>query len=282
MIIYQDYVHAARYFNKGCWLEDGVSCGLLGKLYYSGEGVFQSYFEAENYFLKGCNLQDGFACRSLGELYYSGESEGLKQNYVEAVKYYSKGCDLNDGVSCGALGLLYYKGLGVAQNYSMAAMYCRKGCELQDGSACGLLGGLYYLGGKEVFHDYDYTKAAEYLAAGCKLQGNIPYDISVLILKNAEYHKDDQIYKYICELKHAPACIYLANLYEQDQRMKQKYYKSAYYYVKGIKLMTHEERIEFFSELLRKNKDMNIRLNDFQQMQLEIEVLRASILENEN
>ena len=53
---------ASEYYKKGCDLDDGFSCGMVGYLYKEGIGVKRDYQKASEYFKKGCDLGNEVSC----------------------------------------------------------------------------------------------------------------------------------------------------------------------------------------------------------------------------
>ena len=100
----QDYSKAVKYYSKGCELQDGKACRLLGAMYDNGQGVTQDHARAAEYYSKGCQLQDGGACYGLGTLY--GAGQGVPYDPARAMDYLDKACKLpgvdRRGCSAGA------------------------------------------------------------------------------------------------------------------------------------------------------------------------------------
>jgi len=68
----QDYTKAKYYCEKGCELNEGFSCGLLGILYERGKGVRQNKSKAKYYFRKSCNLKVQLGCKDYHRLNSQG------------------------------------------------------------------------------------------------------------------------------------------------------------------------------------------------------------------
>ena len=97
-----------------------------------------------------------------------------------------------------------------------------------------------------------------------------------------DYEGAAQIYDLGCELKFAVSCIALARLYEQGPYVMQDEAKAAEYYAKGTEIMTPEERQQFFSERIGRNKeDRSHHVEEVWRMQDEIDALRSFNLESE-
>ena len=78
----QNLAQAELLWQKGCDLDEGSACALLGTMYHNGDGVTQDLAKAKSLFQKGCDLDDGLACRVLGTMYHNGN--GVAQNLAKA------------------------------------------------------------------------------------------------------------------------------------------------------------------------------------------------------
>ena len=92
------YTEAVPYCEKACNLNDGLGCGILGGLFYKGQGVRQNYQQAKTYYEKACNLNEVAGCLGLGALFHEGL--GVRQDKRTAKEYYGKACDLGVQSSC--------------------------------------------------------------------------------------------------------------------------------------------------------------------------------------
>lgn len=109
---------------KYCWqlvkmAEEGnaEAQGILGFLYYLGDGVPESIEEAAKWWHKAA--ENGFpeAQLALGNLYFDGE--GVNQSYEEAVKWYRKAAPQISEAKF-ILGECYEEGLGVTRSIEEA------------------------------------------------------------------------------------------------------------------------------------------------------------------
>lgn len=101
---YKDYSNVKYYLGKGCDLNFGEACYLLGAQ-YNEEG--NSYMGNEAY-KKACHLgytYDGIpiACHSLALNYYE------QRNYVEAYQYFGLACRMGYNKSCEIYNLIQQK-----------------------------------------------------------------------------------------------------------------------------------------------------------------------------
>lgn len=174
---------------KGCDLNHGPSCSMLGMLYNDGEGVEHNAALAKNFLSKGCSLGVGLACDKIGMLYYRAhqDTDSTKAMLRRALPYFQQGCDLNVGNSCFRLGRTYYHfGQVVAQDAAARDKYLKKACDLDNRLACRFLGVLNLYGD-------DNTNTPQNLAQ------------AKVLLEKA------------CNLKEGAACSYLASAYSEEE-----------------------------------------------------------------
>ena len=53
---------------NACELKNGTACGILGALYFNGNGVTKDYAKSIEYLTKGCKLNNAQSCAFLSEL----------------------------------------------------------------------------------------------------------------------------------------------------------------------------------------------------------------------
>ena len=99
-----DYQKAFKHFKIACDNGEYRGCGIVGILYYNGQGVEQNYTEASKYYKLACDNGEYKGCGNLGVLYENGQ--GVKQSYSTAKEYYGKACDLGDQQGCDAFATL--------------------------------------------------------------------------------------------------------------------------------------------------------------------------------
>jgi TPR repeat protein len=98
---------------------------LLGSMYYQGAGVPQDYVEAAKWYQKAADHGDSDAQTKLGNMYENGQ--GVPQDYAEAVKWYRKAADQGDPYAQISLGSMFFYGNGVPQDYVLAHMWMNLG-----------------------------------------------------------------------------------------------------------------------------------------------------------
>lgn len=99
-----DYQKVFKHFKIACDNGEYRGCGIVGILYYNGQGVEQNYTEASKYYKLACDNGEYKGCGNLGVLYENGQ--GVRQSYSTAKEYYDKACDLGDKLACDAFTTL--------------------------------------------------------------------------------------------------------------------------------------------------------------------------------
>ena len=158
----ENYIEAARLFEKACKSNDYASCTYLGYLYHQGLGVKPDISRATNLYQLSCNNGFGGACLNLGHMFNDGES--VTKNYNQAFKMYLQSC--NDGfiIGCINLGLMYERGNGVEQSYTQAIKIYQKLCDSGEAKTCAYLGIMYEQGRGA---KQNLTKALELYQLAC-------------------------------------------------------------------------------------------------------------------
>ena len=64
----------------------------------NGNGVKQDYIEAAKFYEKACDDEIGQSCSNLGVLYL--KDQGIKHDYIKAIKLFKKACDLGYQTGC--------------------------------------------------------------------------------------------------------------------------------------------------------------------------------------
>ncbi len=131
-------------FIRACDRGNPLACTRVSKEYRSnGQNNY-----AERYAEKGCNLNEGGSCFILGYLLLEpAELNKTKLSRSSAQKIFNlikKSCDLNSPQGCAGLAMLYERensvmsALSITPNTVKAKQYYRKGCQLGYQRACEL------------------------------------------------------------------------------------------------------------------------------------------------
>lgn len=128
------YAEAAAIYEQLCAGGRARSCGELGFMYDTGEGVAKDASRAVVLYTEACDGGFALACSNLGLEYYNGT--GVARDFSKAVALYSKACDAGAPQGCTNLGVNYQNGEGVAKDDSRAAALYSKGCKGGDNDGC--------------------------------------------------------------------------------------------------------------------------------------------------
>ena len=117
-----------------CTRGDGLSCFMLGSLYYAGNGVARSLEQAAGLFQQSCTSGFFHGCGQLGESYLFGE--GLPRDEAKAKGVLEKACTGGYGPGCFNLAVMHRRGIATPQNELLAQQTLRRACELGYKQAC--------------------------------------------------------------------------------------------------------------------------------------------------
>ena len=140
----QDYVKAAKWYERAARQGQGKSEFWLARLYDNGLGVKKNPTQGIKWLTKSAKHGYAEAQYFLGKRYQDGD--GVPQNFTNAAKWYRDSA--NQGVPWAQFHLsrLYYNGDGLAQDRSEAYFWCEKAAVKGLAEAQGLLGALYATG----------------------------------------------------------------------------------------------------------------------------------------
>jgi hypothetical protein len=96
-VMEKDYGEVLKGYHKAANQGDYVAQGLLGAIYYSGQGVPKDYSEALRWFRKAADQGDAQAQAQLGLMYYEGK--GVSKNLIEAKNWYRKAASQGDEIA---------------------------------------------------------------------------------------------------------------------------------------------------------------------------------------
>lgn len=136
----KDEQKSIELFLKECNSEEAFGCGLSSIMYLK----VKNFKEALNVSEKGCDLNDPVSCGIAG--FITGDENIGLVNYKRSFEFCSRGCDLNNITSCYALGLLYRDGNGIERDLHTSSDLFMKACEGNFGPSCVGLGEAYIFG----------------------------------------------------------------------------------------------------------------------------------------
>ncbi len=140
----QDYVEAARWYQKAAERGHIGAQYWLGRLRYSGCGMTLNFAEAAGWFRKAAEQGHAEAQAYIGGLYLLGE--GVTQDQAEADRWIRKAAENGLAEAQIYIGGLYIEGEGVVQDRSEAAKWYRRAAEQGHVDAQYCVGGLYEKG----------------------------------------------------------------------------------------------------------------------------------------
>lgn len=120
-----------------CQRGDGLSCFVLGSLYYGGQGVIRNLEYSATLFQQSCNAGFTRACGQLGESYLFGE--GVPKDMIRARQLLDQACDGGYGPGCFNAGIIHREGIETPKNAPLAQARFRRGCDLGYQKACDAL-----------------------------------------------------------------------------------------------------------------------------------------------
>ena len=133
---------------------------VLGKAYYTGQGMPQDYAKALDLYRKAADQGYAKAENNLASMYRQGL--GVKRDMVEAAKWYRKAAEQGAALAQANLASMLANGQGATKNCKEAAEWYEKAADQGVPDAQLGLCRLYYLG--DVGFDKDYAQAAKWLA----------------------------------------------------------------------------------------------------------------------
>ena len=116
-----DYAAAVKEWRPLAERGNAKAQGILGVMYYEGEGVLQDYAEAMKWYRLAAEQGHASAQGNIGVMYSMGE--GVLQDYAEAVKWYRLAAEQGDADAQNNLGVRYENGEGVLQDNVRAHMW---------------------------------------------------------------------------------------------------------------------------------------------------------------
>jgi TPR repeat protein len=120
-----------------CSRGDGVSCFLLGSLYYGGQGVSRNFEFSATLYRQSCTAGFTRGCGALGESYLVGE--GVPKDLIKARQILENACDAGYAPGCFNVGIMHREGIETPKNEPLAVARFRQGCELGYQTACKAL-----------------------------------------------------------------------------------------------------------------------------------------------
>lgn len=137
----QDYVEAARWYEKSAEQGESQAQINMAVLYYFGIGVEQNYAKAAYWNRQACEKNDELALCNLANAYSLGR--GVEHDDAKAAELYRKAANLGYPNAQVELGKCYLEGRGVEKNLLYAIDWLQKACDNGARDALGYLGDCY-------------------------------------------------------------------------------------------------------------------------------------------
>jgi TPR repeat protein len=137
---------AVKWFRLAADQDNVEALYRLGICCYWGQGVPQNFDEADRLFRRAAEQGNAEAQNMVGEYYYFGGSGLLEPNFKDAVKWFRLAADQGNADAQYHLGYCCKYGWGVDQDDAQAAEWYRKAAEQGHGLAQNDLGVLYAQG----------------------------------------------------------------------------------------------------------------------------------------
>lgn len=211
----KDENKALKYFEKGCDLDNGMSCGFISSSYINKGNVEKAY----KYAYKACDLNSIDGCISVGFMYLNGI--GATKDLNEGSKYIERGCSLDPSfcttVATKTLDQLNLSNIVSTETFDdktpVEIILLNKACKFADGSGCYILG----------LFTPDNNMRSFYIHKACELNNPLACQNEASFGKNAlrldlNYKKSIELYTKACNLDKNNAvdsCVKLGNAYLQ-------------------------------------------------------------------
>lgn len=205
---------------QNCNSNTPQQCVILAMNYYHGDGVAKNVGTTIKLLQKGCNLNHGPSCAMLGVLYGKGAAGG-KHNLAITKSLLQRGCDLNVGTACDNLGIQYFdfdrSKTNNSNDIATAFKLFQKGCKLNAGHSCFMLGFMYHHG---IGVKRDPVARDELLQKGCNLNSKLSCRLLGVIYyggdgngTKSDLNRAEVLLKKACDLDEGASCSYLAGVY---------------------------------------------------------------------
>jgi hypothetical protein len=120
-----------------CHTGDAKSCGLLGWMYKTGQGVAKDPVRSAELFRQGCNGGDAAACNSLGYAHALGA--GAPLDGAKAMALFLQACEAKHANACDSVGEAHEKGWGTKVDPAEALKWYEKACSMGNAWSCDRL-----------------------------------------------------------------------------------------------------------------------------------------------
>lgn len=141
---YQCKTSDAKECQTQCDKNHAGSCGALGVMYATGDGMARDASRAAQLFEKACGGGDVPSCVNRGHMLADGS--GVTKDEAKAAELFEKACTDGSAEGCGFHGVLLLEGRGVTKDLGKAAEALKHACEGGHDKSCGRAARLYATG----------------------------------------------------------------------------------------------------------------------------------------
>lgn len=166
-----DAAHGRELVEKACSLGDENSCYRYGLLLRDAVGGWVDYEKARELFYTACHehdLRDG--CNDYGEMLLTGD--GGETDYEGAISYFKMACEAELNYACTNVAIVYAdETLGMSDDV-LVVDYAIKGCDLGDAKGCDVASQGFELG---LGRDVDQAEMQAYRQKACAIDAGYSY-----------------------------------------------------------------------------------------------------------
>lgn len=216
-IVGQNKSSAVQFWQRGCQLNDAVSCENVGIAQIVGQGTAPDVVQGISLLRTACGQRPS-ACRNLGVILSESDLVG-SADYGAARSYLQRACDGGQFEGCRNLAELYEQGQGVPRDVARSRQLLDYACQAGEPVACRVLGAR--------LHDGDERSAGDQVSArrsferGCHLGEPTScallglYYIDGLGGLSRDTSRGENLARQACD-KHSAGCVILASHYDQQ------------------------------------------------------------------
>ena len=226
----REYDRAAALLEKGCQLDNGLSCEVRGDLELWKLIKNATPAGAEKFYARACELGDSMACHN--EARVISENFLTRKGAPEQIRdLWKKACDLGIPVSCSQAGKVLFQ----QNDFAEAAKYASLGCASDIFEGC-----LYEAAAAERLGAAapEEKQRQQVLLTGCEKHNNAIacHEYGMILHRNQEYDKAADILEKGCQLDNSHSCEVRGDLELRDQIPGATPAGAKKYYTRGCEL----------------------------------------------
>lgn len=128
--ISEDFVSAAKWYEKAALAGDTYSKGFIGEIYMMGVGVERDTEKGIGWFESAANDEYAHAMLRLGDYYMKG-IDGIP-DFEKAAEWYEKAAEHNSKDAMSMIGVMYLQGIGVPQDINKSIDWLSRAEQTND------------------------------------------------------------------------------------------------------------------------------------------------------